>query len=56
MDIFYPADDFECFVQLASFFGWACAARLGWRFADWQLNVWKDFFCFLRQLFRHPRR
>jgi len=56
MDIFYPADDFECFVQLVSFFGWACAARLGWHFADWNLKVWKDFSRFLRQLCRRLRR
>lgn len=56
MDIFYPADDFECFIQLASFFAWAMAARFGWHFADWQLRTWKEFFQFLRQFFhRKPR-
>lgn len=44
MDIFYPADDLECYIQLASFFAWAMVARFGWHFADWQLQVWKDFF------------
>lgn len=56
MDIFYPADDLECFIQLASFFAWAMAARFGWHFADWQLRAWKEFFQFLRQFFhRKPR-
>ena len=56
MDIFYPADDLECFIQLASFFAWAMAARLGWHFADWQLRAWKEFFQFLRQLLHRPRK
>lgn len=55
MDIFYPADDFECFIQLASFFAWAMAARFGWLFADWQLRVWKGFFQSLRQYLHHRK-
>lgn len=48
MEIFHPSDDFEVFRQLTSFFCWAFAARLGWRYADWMLRKIAE----LRELFR----
>jgi len=56
MEVFYPADEVEVVRQMLAFFCWAWGACFGWRFADWQLRVWKDFFHFLRQLLRRPRR
>jgi len=47
VDIFYPVDEIEVTRQMFAFFSWAWAACYGWRFANWQLKVFKDFFQFL---------
>lgn len=38
MEIFHPADMLEVAIQMAAFFCWAFAARMGWRYADWMLQ------------------
>ena len=47
MDAFYPVDDLEMAMQLAAFFLWAFAARLGWRWADFLLAKIRELFVLL---------
>lgn len=56
MWVFHADNFYEVVEQLSAVACWAMAARYGWWFAGFSVRSFRDFFQFLRQLLRRPRK